>query len=245
MMARDIQIGEGCHRVNHAQVGDLRHYNMCILVDLMHLLLVVLAAGVSVLAQEKPEYTFGTTTVSTSGLQGRVYFLKKNTARLPKFDRLKSVGTIYTNTLNVTPRQFAEGFPGISRRFEWFAIDYTGRFWIDTAGEYRFRLLSDDGARLSIDDEELIDNDGLHPTATLSGSAILSRGIHTIHVSYFQGPRYMVALVLSVAAPEEDWRIFDTEKFLPPKDPGEWVSGTIREVRHSLRFGEPNRIIEK
>ena len=136
------------------------------------LFLIVLATGL--LAQEKPQYTFGTTVVSTSGLQGRVYLLKKNISKLPRFDSLKSAGTIYTNTLNVWPQRFDEGFPGISDRFEWFAIDYTARFWIDNAGQYRFSLLSDDGARLSIDNEELIDNDGIHAASALSASAFLS-----------------------------------------------------------------------
>ena len=104
------------------------------------LFLIVLATGL--LAQEKPQYTFGTTVVSTSGLQGRVYLLKKNISKLPRFDSLKSAGTIYTNTLNVWPQRFEEGFPGISNRFEWFAIDYTGRFWIDSAGQYPHPLPS-------------------------------------------------------------------------------------------------------
>ena len=92
----------------------------------------VLAVG---LAQEKPQYTFGTTVVSTSGLQGRICHLKENTEKLPRLDRMKHVGTIYTNTLNVWPQRFDEGFPGITDRFEWFGIDYTGRFWIEEPGQ--------------------------------------------------------------------------------------------------------------
>jgi len=199
--------------------------------------LLTIAWGTGLPAQEQPPYTFGTTVVSTSGLEGRVYLLKKNTPRLPQFDRMKPAGTIYTNTLNVWPQRFDEGFPGISERVEWFAIDYTGRFWIDNAGKYRFSLLSDDGARLSIDDEELIDNDGIHAASALSASAVLSRGTHRIHVSYYQGPRYTVALVLAVAAPGAGWRIFNTDDFAPPKDPAEWVTGSISGVSHSSPFG--------
>jgi hypothetical protein len=194
-----------------------------------------LAAGL--LAQEKPQYVFGTTVVSTSGLEGRVYLLKKNTQKLPRFGSMKSAGTIYTTTLNVWPQRFDEGFPGITDLFEWFAIDYTGRFWIQSAGRYRFSLLSDDGSRLSVDNQELIDNDGTHSAAALSASAFLSRGIHTLRVSYYQGPRYTVALVLAVAAPEAAWRIFNTDDFAPPQDPTEWITGSIGEVRHSVPFG--------
>ena len=187
--------------------------------------------------QEKSPYAFGTTVVSTTGLEGRIYLLKQKTQALPRFDRLKPVGTIYTNTLNVWPQRFDEGFPGITDRMEWFAIDYRGRFWIDGEGEYRFSLLSDDGSRLSIDDRELIDNDGQHSAAALSAQAFLTRGVHTIRVSYFQGPRYTVALVLAVAAPGGAWRIFNTDDFLPPRNPSEWITGEIREIRHSTPSG--------
>src|SRR6266849_6413025 len=111
----------------------------------MHPLLLLFVA-IGLLAQEMPQYTFGTTVVSTSGFQGCIYFLNEDTRKLPRLDRVKPVGTIYTNTLNVWPQRFDEGFPGISERFEWFGIDYTGKFWVVVAGQYRFSLLSDYGA---------------------------------------------------------------------------------------------------
>jgi hypothetical protein len=196
-------------------------------------MIVVSLLAIALLGQEKPQYTFGTTVVSTAGLQGRVYVLKENTQKLPRFHRMKPVGTIYTNTLNVWPQHFEEGFPGITDRVEWFGIDYTGRFWIENAGQYRFSLLSDDGSKLSVDDKELIDNDGIHAAFAVSASAFLSRGIHGMHVSYYQGPRFTVALVLAVRAPGAAWRIFNTDDFVPPQDTAEWVSGKIRDVRPS------------
>jgi len=81
-------------------------------------------------AQDKPEYTFGTTVVDSFGLQGRVYQLKPGTKMLPKFGQMRPVGSIYTTSLNVWPQNFDEGFPNITDRFEWFAIEYTGRFWL-------------------------------------------------------------------------------------------------------------------
>ena len=200
----------------------------------MRCALLILAAAVSS-AQETPQYTFGTTVVSTSGLQGRIYYLKENSFKLPKFSGTP-VGTIYTNTLNVWPQSFSEGFPGITDRFEWFAIDYTGKFWVEQAGEYRFSLLSDDGARLVIDKKEVIDNDGTHAPEAVSGSAVLTRGVHHIEVSYFQGPRFQVALVLAIGPPGVGWRIFNTDDFLPPKDPTEWVDGKVHEVKRGVSY---------
>ena len=116
------------------------------------------------------------------------------------------------------PQDFRDGFPGITKRFEWFAIDYTGRFWIENPGDYAFLLTSDDGATLSIDDALVIDNDGQHPPQDANGKITLTRGVHRIRVAYFQGPRFEVALVLKVAPPGEPLRIFSTDEFKPPPD---------------------------
>lgn len=174
------------------------------------------AAGQEIVA------TFGTTVVIPSGLRGLVYRIRRYTSHLPKFEKMKPVGTIYTSSLNIPVQDFRQGFPGVTNRFEWFAIDYTGRFWIDRPGTYRFLLTSDDGARLSIDGETIVDNDGIHPPEDKIGSVSLSGGIHRIRISYFQGPRYQVALVLQVAPPNEDFRIFSTDEFKPPLDPDTW-----------------------
>ena len=193
-------------------------------------------------ADDSGRYTFGTTVVSTSGLQGRIYYLKENTNRLPRFEEKDSVGSIYTKQLNVWPQQFDVGFPGITDRFEWFAIDYAGRFWIEEPGQFRFSLLSDDGSILSIDNTEIINNDGTHSAFALSASAFLSRGAHNIRVSYYQGPRFTVALVLAVARQGAGWRIFNTDDFLPPKDPDLWVDGSISDVHPSVNpLGSPAR----
>ena len=60
--------------------------------------------------------------------------------------------------------------PGLSRHhgsLRVVAIDYHGNFWIEQAGEYRFSLLSDDGARLAIDNQEFVNNDGIHAASAL------------------------------------------------------------------------------
>ena len=195
---------------------------------LLFLVIALLAAG-----QEQPalpmETTFGTTVVVPGGLEGVVYHISKRSKAIPDLSKIKPQGKIYVSTLNIPLRDFTEGFPGVTKRQEWFAIDYTGRFWIQKPGLYRFALTSDDGSRLDIDDRLVVDNDGIHPIATHSGSVELAGGIHRIRVRYFQGPRLQVALVLEIAGPdnpehgpEQALRVFSTDEFRPPANPEDW-----------------------
>jgi hypothetical protein len=169
-------------------------------------------------AEQAAVPTFGVTVVIPGGLEGRLYYLRSNTKKLPDFRKMKPVGKIYTTSLSVPPQDFQKGFPGVTRRHEWFAIDYTGKFWVERAGLYRFLLTSDDGARLYIDDRLVVDDDGIHPPRDEEGTAELTGGVHRIRISYFQGPRDAVALVLKVAPPGEELRIFNTDEFKPPAD---------------------------
>jgi len=166
--------------------------------------------------------TFGTTVFSSSGFRGDIYFLKFGTAKLPRYERGKPVGSVYTNVLQVPARDFREGFPGVTDRVDWFVIEYNGRFWIQQAGDYDFSLSSDDGSKLYIDGKLVINNDGLHSVEERTGSATLKTGVHRIRVSYFQGPGDGVALILNVARPGEEWRPFDLDKFLPPPGHENW-----------------------
>jgi hypothetical protein len=79
-------------------------------------------------------------------------------------------------------------------------------------------MTSDDGAILQIDDQRVIDLDNLHSAMTMEGHIALDAGRHTIHVPYYEGTPYAVALSLWVRNPgEEDWKIFDLEDFSDPQ----------------------------
>jgi hypothetical protein len=160
--------------------------------------------------------TFGVSVFDAGALAGQIYKLKPYSDEVPNFKKMKPIGTIYTQSLAIPGRRFEEGFPGISDVFEWFAIDYKGRFWIEAPGEYRFFLTSDDGSRLYIDGKKVVDNDGVHAEEVRAGKIKLKPGIHEIRVQYFQGPRYHVALTLEVVPPDGRRRIFSTKEFKPP-----------------------------
>nr|WP_205740654.1 family 16 glycoside hydrolase [Haloactinopolyspora alba] len=53
-------------------------------------------------------------------------------------------------------------------------------------GTYEFRLTSDDGSRLVIDDELVIDHDGLHGAEPKDGSVELTAGYHSLRIEHFE-----------------------------------------------------------
>ena len=157
----------------------------------------------------QPGSAFGSATVSTTGFKGNIYYLANGTSSLPDFSQMQPVGTIYTPSLNVPPQSFTKGFPGVTNRFEWFGIRYTGSTRINQPGEYTFRVASDDGTKLWIDGQLLINNDGIHPTRSGTGRIYLNPGVHEIQLDYFQGPRTMVALQFFMTPPGGSEAIFD------------------------------------
>jgi hypothetical protein len=176
----------------------------------------VAVGGVTAALPVGPIGSFGSIVPDSAALCGDVYELGV-VSGLPDFWTLPPIASIYTRALDVPDQQYwnARGIPGVTRRTEWFAIDYHGTFWVRDRGEYEFRLESDDGAKLLIDDQLVIDVDGVHPAVRKEGRAMLQRGRHTINVRYFQGPLPAVALVLSVKPHNGKYKTFDVKEFAP------------------------------
>jgi cytochrome c2 len=95
---------------------------------------------------------------------------------LPNFNRL-------------TPEKTGEcaGFDlTIADRHSDYGLRFEGYFYAPKAGPYRFRLGSDDGATLIVNNEEVINVDGRHPVITDEQTIELGEGIHQVIVNYFQ-----------------------------------------------------------
>ncbi len=71
------------------------------------------------------------------------------------------------------------------QRTDKFAFEFSGYIKIAKDGIYTFYTLSDDGSKLFIDDEEVVDNDGDHGSVEKSGKVALKKGYHKIGVKYF------------------------------------------------------------
>ncbi|WP_200827314.1 family 16 glycoside hydrolase [Thermomonospora echinospora] len=66
-----------------------------------------------------------------------------------------------------------------------FVTEVIGNLRIATAGTYEFRLTSDDGSRLRIDDTVVITNDGRHGAISVDGTITLTAGYHALRVDHF------------------------------------------------------------
>lgn len=67
-----------------------------------------------------------------------------------------------------------------------FGFDFSGNITIAKDGNYTFFTSSDDGSRLYINNQQIVNNDGLHAPVEKSGSVYLTKGQHAIRVTFFE-----------------------------------------------------------
>lgn len=159
---------------------------------------------------------FGDSIPISNGLSGKVFLLSTTTTKLPDFDTMRPLpDPIFLKQIDIPIQNWSAGFPGLRDRFEWFGIEYTGFFKPIKPGNYLFKLISDDGSQLFIDDSLFINNDGLHAEYPVKGNIYLSDSLHSIKLRYFQGPRYQLGLQLFWSPAEVDsLKIFPGNGFM-------------------------------
>ena len=67
-----------------------------------------------------------------------------------------------------------------------FGLTFTGFIDISKEAIYTFTVSSNDGSKLYIADQLVVDNDGNHGTTTIDGEIALKAGIHKLRLDYFQ-----------------------------------------------------------
>lgn len=68
---------------------------------------------------------------------------------------------------------------------EFWGRRYEGLIQVPTDGVYEFALTSDDGSRLWVDGDLVVDNDGLHSSQTKTGQIALAKGAHRVELGWF------------------------------------------------------------
>ena len=135
---------------------------------------------------------FGSATAAS--FRGLAYVIPTNTGKMPSLDGLVPFATLYTDSFDISAQPFNVGFPGALRQSEWFAIRFEGAFNIPAAGPCTFDVISDDGAILYVDGQQVVTNDGIHTPTKATGKTTLGAGLHQLRLDYFKGAQGTIAL---------------------------------------------------
>ncbi len=119
----------------------------------------------------------GGSALQQPGILVDYYFPSASNVAIETLAKMKpqASGIVPEITMNVPQRKEADRF----------ALRFSGVIQIDVSGKYTFFTSSDDGSRLYIGDQLVVDNDGLHGMAEKSGAIDLPAGAHPIVVTYF------------------------------------------------------------
>ena len=99
--------------------------------------------------------------------------------RLPDFEKIEpsreeklSRGKLISNRL--------------AKKKDNFALLFEGVISVPNSGRYSFELASDDGSRLEVNNQRIIDHDGIHKHSPKTGGINLKPGSYPFKLSYFQ-----------------------------------------------------------
>jgi hypothetical protein len=144
---------------------------------------------------------FGGSTADAESFMGNIFLLPASTTQLPDFTKLVPVGSLFTKTFTVAEGDFTGGFPGVTAQSEFFGIAYDGPLAVTKDAFYEMRLVSDDGARVLIEDSPILSNDGIKAGKTeVTGPVHLKPGVYALHVEYFQAAKPKVAFQLYIGS---------------------------------------------
>ena len=110
--------------------------------------------------------------------------------QLPDYSTMQPVksGTVETVTL------------GMQQREDHWGVVYTGYIRISKPGVYTFYLVSDDGSRLYIGDQLVVDHDMCHAETEMPGGVALKAGIYPLRLDFFENDQSQ-ALTLLYSGP--------------------------------------------
>lgn len=117
------------------------------------------------------------------------------------------VGNFTLPNFSVPDSQASLGFPGMPANLqsivgvEGYILDCAGYINVPTSGVYTFRLLSDDGSILVINNSSVVQNQGLHAPSSVTNTVTLYKGANHLNIVYYQGPLTQIALQLNWSGP--------------------------------------------
>ncbi len=149
--------------------------------------------------------------------EGDVYDLPYDSLPLgyrPYVEELEPASKLKWKKIMVRVRNTSQPFMDVELT-KGFGIIFKNQMMIPEDGYYEFILASDDGSKLWIDDELIVDNDGIHQMKVVRDSVNLKRGLYPIKIWYYQ------------ALPSKYGFIFDSRYLGPEKKQDQQITEPI------------------
>lgn len=148
-------------------------------------------------------------------IAAEVFPLPVNTAKIPDFSLMTKSSVVCLDKFDIPTQSWLAGFPGSPELKQWFGLRSRAKITIPKTGSYVFQTNSDDGSRLYIDGQTIVDNDFTHSTRARNSTDIhLTVGKHDLLLDYYQGPADQIALQLLWKVPgSNDFVIVPTSAF--------------------------------
>ncbi len=96
--------------------------------------------------------------------------------QLPNFAALTPIASGTSDVISLS----------VTTQTETFGLVFTNTITVTQADDYEFRTNSDDGSRLYIDGNLVVDNDGLHAPVTVTNQVFLDAGTYDLRVEFFE-----------------------------------------------------------
>lgn len=116
-----------------------------------------------------------------AGINAYLYLYSGDQPNLDIMRETSPIGAARLSTLHVRSNK---DFGKFESRF---AVRFKTNLKIKESASYSFRLVSDDGSRMFLAGNEIIDNWGFHGPDPKDGEVYLKAGLHPIEIFYFQG----------------------------------------------------------
>ncbi len=116
-----------------------------------------------------------------------VYRMSTSDRSVKDMNRRKPIRTVCLAQLDFAPRHMGLGLPGLDLS-EWYGLDIRFTLNMPIDSDRDFIMLCDDGCVLYVDDQLVVNADGLHVVEAVMGTVHLTTGMHHLRVRYFQGP---------------------------------------------------------
>jgi len=146
-----------------------------------------------------PIFINGQNEVNFDTFDGISIFIPTNELQLGYGDHLfnnKVLNKVKYNTLNIPQQNVKISFPGVSRRSQ-FGLLLNSKLKVYEEGCYEISLDSDDGSKLWLNKQIIIDNDSVHKMTKTIDTIWLNKGMYKTKLWYYNAFPEEYGLILS------------------------------------------------